>query len=113
METGIAGHSDLIYSLKTTLPNVFRSQGHGCACDALVRTILFNYKAHAAIPITTAARPLNSAELPTAALWVADAGAAADFDALALALCEAEAEALEAEREAEAEAEAEARADET
>jgi hypothetical protein len=54
------------------------------------------------MPITTAAKPLSSAVLPTAAFLVAEAEAeAADLDALALA-CEAEAEA-EAEWEAEAE----------
>jgi hypothetical protein len=51
------------------------------------------YRAQAAMPITTAAKPLSSAVLPTAAFLVAEAEAeAADLDALALA-CEAEAEA--------------------
>jgi hypothetical protein len=52
------------------------------------------YKAQAAIPMTTAATPPNSAWLPTAALWEAEAEAeAADLEALALALRDAEAEA--------------------
>jgi hypothetical protein len=66
------------------------------------------YRAQAAMPITTAARPLSSAVWPGAAFLVAEAEAeAADLDALALA-CEAEAEAEDAEDAAEREAEAEA-----
>lgn len=60
------------------------------------------YKAQAAIPITTAARPLSSAEPPAAALCVAEAEADAD-DLDALALCDAEAEDADADADREAE----------
>lgn len=74
---------------------------HSIASPSAVfaQSALDGYKAQAAIPITTAARPLSSAEPPAAALCVAEAEADAD-DLDALALCDADADA-DADREAE------------